>query len=78
MNVVGERLTVVSSRDHSKQGRSGTVMLDTANTLVLDCNGKRLRVEKSGNVFQVDGSKKVVVGADISGRLEDRWGLRTR
>jgi len=78
MNVVGERLTIVSSRDPSKQGRTGTVMLDTANTLVLDCNGKSLRVEKSGNVFQVCGSKRVVVGADLSGRLEDRWGLHSR
>ncbi|MGD0476990.1 MAG: ribonuclease P protein subunit [Nitrososphaerales archaeon] len=78
MNVIGERLTILSSPDPSKEGRTGIVLLDTARTLVLDCNGRTLRVEKKGNVFQVSDSKKVIAGADISGRLEDRWGLRSK
>ncbi|MGP8125260.1 MAG: ribonuclease P protein subunit [Nitrososphaerales archaeon] len=78
MNVIGERLTILRSTDSSKEGRTGVVLLDTARTLVLDSNGRALRVEKSGNVFQICGSKRVVMGSDISGRLEDRWGLRSR
>jgi len=78
MNVIGERLTIVSSTDHSKEGRTGTVLLETAKTLVLDSDGRTLRVEKAGNVFRVLGSHMVVAGADISGRLEDRWRLLSR
>ena len=78
MNVVGERLTILSSTDPSKEGKAGVVLLDTAKTLVLDCNGRTLRVEKKGNVFRVSDSKKIITGSDISGRLEDRWGLRSK
>jgi RNase P/RNase MRP subunit p29 len=78
MNVIGRRLTVLSSTDPSKEGRTGVVLLDTARTLVLDSNGRRLRVEKEGSVFQVSDSKKVIAGVDISGRLEDRWELRSK
>jgi RNase P/RNase MRP subunit p29 len=78
MNVIGERLTVLSSTDPSKVGRTGIVLLDTAKTLVLDSNGIALRVEKTGNVFRVPGSNKVITGAEITGRLEDRWRLRSR
>jgi RNase P/RNase MRP subunit p29 len=78
MNVIGERLTVLSSTDPSKEGRTGIVLLDTARTLVLDSDGSVLRVEKAGSVFRVSGSNTVVAGADIAGRLEDRWGLRSR
>ena len=78
MNVIGEKLTIIGSTDPSKKGRTGIVLLDTARTLVLDSNGRTLRVEKEGNIFQVSNSKKVIAGADISGRLEDRWGLRSK
>jgi len=78
MNVIGERLTILRSTDPSKEGRTGIVLMDTARTLVLDSNGRTLRVEKAGNVFQVCSTKRVVQGPDISGRLEDRWGLRSK
>jgi RNase P/RNase MRP subunit p29 len=78
MNVIGETLTILSSTDPSKEGRTGIVLLDTAKTLVLDSNGRTFRVEKQGNVFRVSGSKKVIAGTDISGRLEDRWGLHSK
>lgn len=78
MNVMGKRLTIVSSTDPSKEGRTGIVLLDTAGTLILDSNGRMLRVEKAGNVFRVSGSNTVAVRAKITGRLGDRWGLRSR
>lgn len=78
MNVVGERLSVVQSTDPSKIGMSGVVLLDTARTLLVKSGGRNLRVEKEGSVFIIDGSKRIVTGSDISGRLEDRWGARSR
>lgn len=78
MNVLGERVVVLSSSDPSLRGRSGTVVLETARTLVLATGQTSIRVVKAGTVFQLHGSKKVVAGADIAGRLEDRWGSRKR
>jgi len=78
MNVIGERLTVLNSSDPSKRGLSGLALLETAHTLVLDLGKKAVRVEKAGSVFQVSESKEIISGADIRGRLEDRWGSKTR
>jgi RNase P/RNase MRP subunit p29 len=78
MNVIGETLTILSSTDRSKEGRTGIVLLETAKMLVLESNGSVLRVEKVGNVFRVSGSNTVIAGADIAGGLEDRWGLPSR
>jgi len=74
MNVVGERLKVLSSSDHTKTGRTGRVLLETEKTLVMDSAGRTIRVEKSGSAFLLLDSGKVVTGSDIAGRLEDRWG----
>ncbi|MDA4125225.1 MAG: ribonuclease P protein subunit [Thaumarchaeota archaeon] len=78
MNVIGERLTVLKSADPSKRGVSGLVVLETARTLVLDSGKKAVRIEKEGSAFQVSGSKTVILGSDIRGRLEDRWGSKPR
>jgi len=76
VNVVGEKLTVLTSRDPTKSGRHGIVILDTANTLLLDEGGRPLRVEKEGAAFMIAGSGKVITGSDIAGRLQDRVGRR--
>ena len=76
MNVIGEKLQVLTSSDPTKSGRSGKVLLDTANTILLDEGGRTLRVEKAGAAFLVMGSGKVVTGSDIAGRLQDRVGRR--
>jgi RNase P/RNase MRP subunit p29 len=72
MSVVGEKVTIVGSRDPTKMGRRGEVVFETSKTLVLESDGKRARVEKLGTVLQLDGSRFVIDGADIAGRLEDR------
>ena len=72
MNIIGEKVTVVTSSDPTKSGRSGMVLLDTANTLLLDEGGRTFRVEKAGAAFLLMGSGKVVTGSDIAGRLQDR------
>ena len=74
MNVIGERVTVLSASDGTKVGRTGRVLLDTAKTLVLESSGRGVRVEKSGSAFLLLDSGRVLVGSDISGRLEDRLG----
>jgi len=77
VNIIGERLTVLSSSDPTKSGRSGRVILDTANTLLLDERGRTLRVEKAGAAFLIAASGKIVTGSDIAGRLQDRVGRRS-
>jgi len=74
MNVIGEKLTVLTSSDPTKSGRSGRVLLETANTLLIDEGGRTLRVEKAGAAFLMMDSGKVVTGPDIAGRLQDRVG----
>ena len=74
MNVIGEKLTVLTSSDPTKSGRSGRVLLETANTLLIDEGGRTLRVEKAGAAFLMMDSGKVVTGPDIAGRLQDRLG----
>ena len=74
MNVVGELVTVLSSSDGTKVGRTGLVLLDTAKTLVIESAGRYIRVEKSGAAFLLQKSGKVLTGSDIYGRLEDRVG----
>jgi RNase P/RNase MRP subunit p29 len=78
MNVIGERITVLTASDPSKRGRSGVVVLESMNTLVIDSGNKKIRVEKDGTAFQVSSSRRIITGADISGRLEDRWGTKSK
>ena len=76
MNVVGEMLTVITSRDPTKIGRTGRVLLDRANMLLLDEGESSLRVEKAGSAFMIMSSGEVVTGSDIAGRLQDRIGRK--
>jgi len=76
VNVIGEKLTVLTSRDPTISGKSGRVLLDTANTLLLEETGRTIRVEKAGAAFLVMSSGVVVTGSDLAGRLQDRVGRR--
>ena len=77
MSLIGERLTVLTSRDPTKAGRGGLVLLETAKTLVLESGSKTIRVEKEGAAFRVERTGTVLTGLDISGRLQDRLGRRS-
>ena len=79
--IVGDFVTVVGSSDPTKLGRRGEVVLETCKTLVLDSPTKAgrtgvIRVEKKGTVLQIQGSKNIIDGRDMIGRLEDRLGSR--
>jgi len=76
MNIIGEKLTVLTSSDPTKEGRTGRVLLETSQTLLLETGHKTVRVEKEGSAFMLVSSGKVVTGADIYGRLADRLGRR--
>jgi len=76
VNVIGERITVLTSSDPTKSGRSGKVLLDSANTLLLDEGGRTFRVEKAAAAFLIMGTGVVITGSDIAGRLQDRVGRR--
>ncbi len=78
MNVIGERLRVLTSTDPTKLGLTGRVLTETLNTLLLDSGGRTLRVEKAGSAFMLLDSGKVLTGSDLAGRLQDRLGMRKR
>jgi RNase P/RNase MRP subunit p29 len=77
MNFIGERIRVTSSTDPTLVGRSGTVVLETANTLTLKSMGRNVLIGKSGVSFMLVGSGKIVAGVDIVGRLQDRLGRKS-
>lgn len=76
MNVIGERLTVLTSPDPTKTGKTGRVVLETERTLLLETGKRTIRVEKSGSAFMLLSSGEVLTEADIAGRLQDRLGRR--
>jgi RNase P/RNase MRP subunit p29 len=76
MSVVGESVTVMQSSDPTKLGLGGKVVLETANTLLISSGGRKLSVEKKGLALALKGSRRLVTGEDIAGRLEDRLGGR--
>ena len=78
MNVIGERVTVLGSSDPTQIGISGTAVMETLNTLLLDVGGRKLRLAKEGSAFRLLPGGAILKGADIRGRLEDRLGRRKR
>ena len=77
MNVIGERVKILSAKDPTLTGKTGMVVLESANTLVLQSLGGNIRVAKAGAAFMLVGSGKIVTGVDIMGRLQDRLGRKS-
>ncbi len=76
--IVGERVKVLNASDHTQIGVRGEVVLESANTIVIEDEGKMRRVQKKGTVLQLQGNREVLRGEELSGRLEDRLGRLTR
>ncbi|MDA4127942.1 MAG: ribonuclease P protein subunit [Thaumarchaeota archaeon] len=70
--LVGERVKIVASSDPTQLGLKGEVVLESAGTFLVDSGKKTLRIQKKGTVFQLSGSREVVCGDEMPGRLEDR------
>lgn len=77
MNVIGEKIRVLTATDPTMVGRTGTVVLETANTVTLKSMGRNVLIGKSGMSFMLVGSGKIVAGVDIAGRLQDRLGRKS-
>ena len=77
MNVIGKTVKVLTSPDPSIVGRTGVVLLETANTLLIESGGRNLRLPKSRASFILTHSGVVFFGSDIAGRLQDRLGRQS-
>ena len=76
MNLIGERLKVLGSADPTHLGKTGLVLLETANMLVVDSGGRVVSLAKRKGAFELLASGKIVAGPDIEGRLQDRLARR--
>jgi len=72
MNIVGEEVVIVKASDPGKRGVTGMVLLETANTILLESKSRRVRVEKKGTDLKLLRSHEFLEGVQIAGRLEDR------
>ena len=70
--IVGDRVKVVAASDHTHVGIHGEVVLESANSIVIEGADRLRRVQKKGTVLQLEGSREVVRGEELSGRPEDR------
>lgn len=76
--IVGERVKVLNASDPTQIGVRGEVVLESANTIVIEDEGKMKRVQKKGTVLQLRDDREVLRGDELLGRLEDRLGRLTR
>lgn len=77
MTVIGEEVKLLSASDPTLAGKTGTVVLETARTLVLRSMGRNLRIQKQGTALMLMSTGRIVAGLDIAGRLQDRIGRRS-
>ncbi|MBI1973522.1 ribonuclease P protein subunit [Candidatus Micrarchaeota archaeon] len=68
--LMGRRVWVVRSTSRELIGLHGTVVNETMNMLVIDCDGGEKTVPKKGNRFEFDGT--IVDGEELMFRPEDR------
>ena len=69
---IGTTLNVVDSRDPTLLGRSGIVLDETKNTLVLLEGDARVTFGKAAITVTIDDSDVVIQGALVGQRPEDR------
>ena len=69
---IGTALNVVGSSDPTLVGRSGIVLDETKNTLVLLDGDARVTLGKAAITFTIDNSDVVIQGAFVGQRPEDR------
>lgn len=69
---IGSTLNIVESNDPTLVGRSGLVLDETKNTLVMLEKDRPVRIGKSSITFTLDNSDVVVQGALVGQRPEDR------
>ncbi len=70
--MVGEKIRVLDASDPNQVGLAGEVILETSRTIMLNCGGRKLRIQKRNTVIQVEGRGEVIRGNETLGRLEER------
>ena len=75
---IGSMMNIVESNDPTLIGRSGLVLDETKNTLVMLEKDSSVRIGKSSIKFTLDNSDVVVQGALVGQRPEDRTNRKYR
>ena len=75
---IGSMMNIVESNDPTLIGRSGLVLDETKNTLVMLEKDTSVRIGKSSINFTLDNSDVVVQGALVGQRPEDRTNRKYR
>jgi RNase P/RNase MRP subunit p29 len=75
---IGSMMSIVESNDPTLIGRSGIVLDETKNTLVILEKDNSVRIGKSSITFTLDNSDVVVQGALVGQRPEDRTNRKYR
>ncbi len=70
--LIGEEIEVIHSQNHSARGRKGKIIDETKMTLVIESNGARKRLLKNSLTFKVVRSGRIIAGASILRRPEER------
>ena len=71
-------MNIVESNDPTLIGRTGLVLDETKNTLVMLVKDSQIRIGKAGIKFTLDNSDVVVQGALVGQRPEDRTNRKYR
>ena len=72
MNLIGRRAKILVATDPTQVGLSGELLLERSKTLQLESHGRRLTIQKLGTVIELAGTREVIRGDDILGRVEER------
>ena len=75
---IGSTMNIVESSDPTLKGRSGLVLDETKNTMVMLEKDTPVRIGKSGITFTLDNSDVVVQGALVGQRPEARTNRKYR
>jgi RNase P/RNase MRP subunit p29 len=72
VNLIGRRVKILVATDPTQVGLSGELLLERSKTLQLESHGRRLTIQKLGTVIELAGTREVIRGDDILGRVEER------
>jgi len=72
VNFIGRKVKILVATDPTQVGLSGELVLERSKTLLLESQGRRLTIQKSGTVIELAGGGDIITGDDILGRVEER------
>ena len=69
---LGRDLSIVDSTDKNIVGKSGTIVNETKNTIIIRDENKTTRLGKSTITFIIDETNAIILGSKVIQRPEDR------